>query len=208
MCAQSVWGILWQAKKALLDELFRRDVDLDLYSACAACGDAANHYWLAFVDAQTDYGAVGGGGGAAPFAAATLANGGGGVGAAALPPRTTTAGAAAAALVRGLTISGGGTPQQQQQQVQSTLSKVARSGLRRLTRVKSAMLSGGGGGSAAATGDASGGGGGAAPRSLASALAHLSLHYERLKLEPEVSAREMLESVFVYVCVCVCARIE
>ena len=48
MCAQSVWGILWQQKKALLDEIFKRDVDLDLYTARASCGEAANRCWLVF----------------------------------------------------------------------------------------------------------------------------------------------------------------
>lgn len=54
MCAQSVWGILWQQKKALLDEIFKRNVDLDLYTARASCGEIANRCWLQFVDSQTD----------------------------------------------------------------------------------------------------------------------------------------------------------
>lgn len=54
MCAQSVWGILWQQKKPVLDEIFKRDVDLDLYTARASCGQIANRCWLVFVDQQTD----------------------------------------------------------------------------------------------------------------------------------------------------------
>lgn len=56
MCAQNVWGILWQQKKAILEEIFKRDVDLDLYSARATCGETANKYWLQFVEAQTEHG--------------------------------------------------------------------------------------------------------------------------------------------------------
>lgn len=52
VCAQSVWGILWQQKKQLLEEIFKRQIDLDLYSARAACGETANRYWLQFVDIQ------------------------------------------------------------------------------------------------------------------------------------------------------------
>lgn len=33
ICTQSVWGILWQHKKDLLNDLFERNVDLDLYTA-------------------------------------------------------------------------------------------------------------------------------------------------------------------------------
>jgi hypothetical protein len=47
-----VWGILWQQKKQLLEEIFKRQLDLDLYSARAACGETANRYWLQFVDIQ------------------------------------------------------------------------------------------------------------------------------------------------------------
>jgi hypothetical protein len=52
VCAQSVWGILWQQKKQLLEDIFKRQIDLDLYSARAACGETANRYWLQFVDLQ------------------------------------------------------------------------------------------------------------------------------------------------------------
>jgi hypothetical protein len=52
VCAQSVWGILWQQKKQLLEEIFKRPIDLDLYSVRAACGETANRYWLQFVDIQ------------------------------------------------------------------------------------------------------------------------------------------------------------
>lgn len=54
LCAQSVWGLLWQQKKTLLDEIFKRNVDLDLYTARASCGEIANRCWLQFVDSQTD----------------------------------------------------------------------------------------------------------------------------------------------------------
>jgi hypothetical protein len=56
MCAQNVWGVLWQQKKGLLEEIFKREVDLDLYSARATCGEMANKYWLQFVEAQTEHG--------------------------------------------------------------------------------------------------------------------------------------------------------
>uniref|UniRef100_A0A915E805 WD repeat and FYVE domain-containing protein 3 n=1 Tax=Ditylenchus dipsaci TaxID=166011 RepID=A0A915E805_9BILA len=54
MCAQTVWGMLWQQKKAILDDIFKRDVDLELYTARAVCGEQANRFWLQFVDSQTD----------------------------------------------------------------------------------------------------------------------------------------------------------
>uniref|UniRef100_A0AC35ES16 BEACH-type PH domain-containing protein n=1 Tax=Panagrolaimus sp. PS1159 TaxID=55785 RepID=A0AC35ES16_9BILA len=54
MCAQNVWGILWAQKKTLLEEIFKREIDLDLYSARASCSEMANKYWLHFVDSQTD----------------------------------------------------------------------------------------------------------------------------------------------------------
>lgn len=101
MCAQTVWGMLWQQKKPLLDELFKRDVDLDLYSARIACGEIANGYWLQFVDAQTD-----GGSATNTSSTSTVRNVG-----------------------------------QLQQQIQSRISRVAKSGLQRLTSRKSVLLS-------------------------------------------------------------------
>ena len=56
ICAQSVWGILWQQKKAALEEWFRKgELDLDLFTARAKCGAEANKAWLQFVDSQTAY---------------------------------------------------------------------------------------------------------------------------------------------------------
>lgn len=66
ICTQSVWGILWQHKKDLLNDLFERNVDLDLYTARIgiiiiakklsrltflnlACAESANLIWLKFV---------------------------------------------------------------------------------------------------------------------------------------------------------------
>jgi len=37
-----------------LEEIFKRKIDLDLYTAKACIGDQANRYWLQFVDSQTD----------------------------------------------------------------------------------------------------------------------------------------------------------
>lgn len=54
MCAQTVWSLLWQQKKTLLDEIFKQNVDLDLYIARGNCGEIANRCWLQFVDSQTD----------------------------------------------------------------------------------------------------------------------------------------------------------
>uniref|UniRef100_A0A183C2A5 Uncharacterized protein n=1 Tax=Globodera pallida TaxID=36090 RepID=A0A183C2A5_GLOPA len=54
ICAQSVWGILWQHKKAVLEEWLKKgDLDLDLFTSRAKCGEAANRAWLQFVDSQT-----------------------------------------------------------------------------------------------------------------------------------------------------------
>lgn len=54
ICAQSVWGILWQHKKTVLEEWLRKgELDLDLFTARAKCGEAANRAWLQFVDSQT-----------------------------------------------------------------------------------------------------------------------------------------------------------
>uniref|UniRef100_A0A183C1L8 Uncharacterized protein n=1 Tax=Globodera pallida TaxID=36090 RepID=A0A183C1L8_GLOPA len=55
ICAQSVWGILWQHKKAVLEEWLKKgDLDLDLFTSRAKCGEAANRAWLQFVDSQTN----------------------------------------------------------------------------------------------------------------------------------------------------------
>uniref|UniRef100_A0A1I7RU76 Mediator of RNA polymerase II transcription subunit 23 n=1 Tax=Bursaphelenchus xylophilus TaxID=6326 RepID=A0A1I7RU76_BURXY len=101
VCAQSVWGILWQQKKQLLEEIFKRNVELDLYSARAACGESANRYWLQFVDVQAQ-------------------------GNANLAPQTAS-----------LTSSARQVGGQLQHQIQSRLSRVARSGFKRLTSRKS-----------------------------------------------------------------------
>ncbi|KAL3072845.1 hypothetical protein niasHS_017819 [Heterodera schachtii] len=54
ICAQSVWGILWQHKKAVLEEWLKKgNLDLDLFTSRAKCGEAANRAWLQFVDSQT-----------------------------------------------------------------------------------------------------------------------------------------------------------
>ncbi|CAD5218465.1 unnamed protein product [Bursaphelenchus okinawaensis] len=103
VCAQSVWGILWQQKKALMEEIFKRNVELDLYSARAACGEVANKYWLQFVDIQAQGGA------------------------------STNSGPQSASLTSSARQVGG----QLQHQIQSRLSRVARSGFKRLTSRKS-----------------------------------------------------------------------
>lgn len=125
MCAQTVWGMLWQQKKPLLDELFKRDVDLDLYSARITCGEAANRYWLQFVDAQTDGGSA-----------------------------TNTTSLTASRNVGQL-----------QQQIQMRISKVAKSGLQRLTSRKSVLLNSIG---------------------TNNNLAPVQFNFERPKIEPEV----------------------
>lgn len=121
MCAQNVWGMLWQHKKALLDELFKRDVDLDLYTARAACGDAANDYWLQFVDAQTDCSGVNNISAANSSSAFSRMN------------ATNTGNGS------------GGASNAVGNLLQSRLSRVARTGFQRLTNRHSLPLSGGGG---------------------------------------------------------------
>ncbi|KAI6229287.1 Beige/BEACH domain-containing protein [Aphelenchoides besseyi] len=130
VCAQSVWGILWQQKKPLLEEIFKRSIELDLYSARAACGETANRYWLQFVDIQ-----------AAGSTSSSQPN-----------PATS------------LTQSARQVGGQLQQQIQSRLSRVARSGLKRLTSRT---------------------GLGTSTTSFDKVFVPAQFHYERPKVEPE-----------------------
>uniref|UniRef100_A0AC35U5N7 DUF4704 domain-containing protein n=1 Tax=Rhabditophanes sp. KR3021 TaxID=114890 RepID=A0AC35U5N7_9BILA len=54
VCARSVWEMIYNYRKAFLNDLFKNQVENDLLGSRVVLGGAANGYWLNFLDSQQD----------------------------------------------------------------------------------------------------------------------------------------------------------